>query len=250
MKVTVIQTDNRLKLDYLSLTKKVNEMHAKMLDYNYKFLFLEEHYYKNANPATGKIKILNDYINESTDDIIVFLDSDAWIQQPFYLDQCVQHVYKNDRVHGCYSRDPLEVVDGFINSGSFILKINEYVKNMYSNLVTEVDSKERLAKKYNNKWPYDQYYVGKYVLENKDDFLIFYTNVINSPLGIILRHNWWKDARMYHDLNKIITNKHTYERDNLDIDKLLDDNVFPNIIPQGQGDRYLYKPWKPHHKLI
>ena len=58
-----------------------------------------------------------------------------------------------------------------------------------------------------NSWPYDQYYISKYIFENKEKFTIFIPDILNTPLGNVLRHNWCKNQKMYDDLNQLIALK-------------------------------------------
>lgn len=87
---------------------------------------------------------------------------------------------------------------------------------------------------YHNMWPYDQQYISKYVFENKEKFIIFFPDILNTPLGKVLRHNWKKNVKMYDDLNNLLCLKDE------DIDKTYfietdyyDDKTFPNIIENG-----------------
>jgi len=80
---------------------------------------MESNKYKNIHPATAKIFIVNDFIQKSTDDILVFLDSDAWIQNGFWLNEIIHNLLKDDSKNGCFSRDPYVKHNTFINSGSF-----------------------------------------------------------------------------------------------------------------------------------
>jgi hypothetical protein len=165
------------------------------------------------DPRTAKIFIVNEFLQQSTDDILVFLDSDAWIQDGFSLRDIINHLNLSINKHGCFSRDPYVKRNTFINSGSFIVKNNEYIKNMYKNLT------ELVSNDINNKvfpdWD-DQFYISNYVFQNKDDFIIFVPEVLNTPFGKVLRHNWCKKSRkLYDDLTNIILLKKddiTYNR--------------------------------------
>ncbi len=57
-------------------------------------------------------------------------------------------------------------------------------------------------------WPYDQYYISNFVYANvisvNPTFLILNSDVINSPDGLIIRHNWNKTQKMLDDMNNII----------------------------------------------
>jgi hypothetical protein len=120
----------------------------------------------------------------------------------------------------------------FINSGSFIIKNNDFTKHMYNILIKDLYTNNN----FHNSWPYDQYYISKYIFENKEKFTIFIPDILNTPLGKVLRHNWCKNQKMYNDLNKIIALKNedicvnkTYfvEKD------YYDEQIFPNIIENG-----------------
>lgn len=104
--IYVLQTDNRPSLDYLLRTQEVNKKFCDMLGYHYLFIELDNNKYGNIHPATKKINIINDFLQDTTCDIIVFLDSDAWIQNGYWLNDIIRNLIKNDKKQGCFSRDP------------------------------------------------------------------------------------------------------------------------------------------------
>ena len=134
-KVCILQTDNRPSLSYLVKTSECNKMFCNKLGYNYLFLLLDNNKYGNIHPATKKIYIVNELLLNSDYDIIVFLDSDAWIQNGNWLKQTVDNLIENQNIHGCFSRDPYVKKNTFINSGSFIIKNNEYTKRTYNRCI-------------------------------------------------------------------------------------------------------------------
>ncbi len=132
---------------------------------------------------------MNEYLQSSTDDMIIFLDSDAWIQNKYWLKNILDYLNRMNEYNGAFSRDPYSIKNTYINSGSFILKVNDFTKEMYKNLIIELDDETEQ----NNIWPYDQYFISDYVYKNKDKFLIFVPTVLNTPDGRVLRHNWFKN---------------------------------------------------------
>jgi hypothetical protein len=89
---------------------------------------------------------------------------------------------------------------------------------------------------YHNRWPFDQYYISNYVFENKTKFTIFIPDVLNTPIGKVLRHNWRKNQKMYDDLIILYRNINS----NLCFGKTYfiekdyyDDKDFPNINENG-----------------
>jgi len=255
MKVLVLQTDNRLEVDYVGLSKLSN-IHViqtlnilettKEYTYEYEFRFMEDAYYKTEgiHPSTGKINVVKKIIeenltkNETPYEVLVFLDSDAWIQNPDYLHFLIKKLVSNKDKHGCFSRDPYLVINSYINSGSFILKLNDYTAEMFSKVKTHMIEDPS----YQNKWMFDQYYISDYIFQHKEDFYIFVPNMLNTPYGHILRHNWWKSQKLYGDLYALLdvhrNPKEKYHAPlRLDYDAYLDDRVFPNV--DNNCDQYL-----------
>jgi hypothetical protein len=196
--VCVVQTDNRPNLNYLLLTKEINKKFCKLLGYNYLFIEIDNYKYKNLHPATKKIFIVNDFLQNSNDDILIFLDSDAWIQDGTWLNTIVMNLV-NSQKQGAFSRDPYIKRNTYINSGSFILKINQLTKKMYSIIINHLN----LNTKYYNSWPFDQYYISDFVYKNRDKFVIFVPDILNTPIGKVLRHNWEKNEKMYKDIEEV-----------------------------------------------
>jgi len=229
LKVCVLQTDNRPTLDYLLKTQEVNKKWCNILKYDYLFLNLDDFKYGGSmHPATKKIFVMNDTLQNAAYDIFVFLDSDAWIQNGYWLNDIIRNLIGNERKQGCFSRDPYLPNNTFINSGSFILKNNDSTKGMYANIID--DLYDNL--KYHFEWPYDQYYISKYVFENKEDFFIFNTLIMNTPLGKVLRHNWQKTQKMFDDLD-VLMECLNYEDVDVDKSRFIeegshDDREFPN----------------------
>jgi len=232
-KVCVLQTDNRPLLSYLLKTQKVNEKFCEILGYDYLFLKLDDNKYGNIHPATKKIHLVNDFLQNTNYDILVFLDSDAWIQNGYWLNDVINNLINNYEKHGCFSRDPYLKKNTFINSGSFIIKINDFTKQMYNNLIIDLYNNTN----YHINWPFDQYYISNYVFENKEKFTIFIPDILNTPIGKVLRHNWFKNKKMYDDLsilyhninNNLLCFGESYFIEN----DYYDDKNFPNIIENG-----------------
>jgi hypothetical protein len=233
VKVCVLQTDNRPSLNYLLETQKVNKKFCDILGYDYKFIYLDNHYI--VDNKTAKLYIVNNFLQNSNYDVFVFLDSDAWIQNGYWLNDIINNLINNDEKHGCFSRDPYLKKNTFINSGSFILKINKFTKNFYNDLIInlENDIKNGFFNKYG--WE-DQYYISKYIFENKENFTIFVPDILNTPLGKVLRHNWWKNEKMYDDLSMLyrdINNDLCFGKTYFIEKHYYDEKDFPNTIENG-----------------
>jgi hypothetical protein len=234
-KVTIIQAENRPTLNYFLLSKEVNSRAASHLGYEYRHLSIEEKYTKQYHPATCKIFTLHDYFKTSTDDIIIFLDSDAWIQSPSIIRTIVNHLLDSPKKHGCFSRDTYIKDCSFVNSGSFILKVNNLTRNMLTMLSKYIYNK--LNSFDYNTWPFDQYYYNYFILKCKSSFIIYKPIVLNTPNGIGLRHNWTKKKQMYDDLNAQLAIVE-YMDEEFNISEYIDTMPYPNSEPIPDGFPY------------
>ena len=224
MRICILQADNRPTLDYLQLTQQVNKRIAQHFEYDYQFLIIPDG--GELHPATKKIHIVKDFLEKSYD-ILVFLDSDAWIQNGSHLDAMITQLIKSKK-QGCFSRDPYEARNTYINSGSFILKVNLYTKKMYQDILDHLTRNTW----YHRIWPYDQHYVSEYVFHHKEHFNIFIPDMLNTPTGRVLRHNWAKNQAMYDDTQRLIDmtreERVTEDLKTYPFQMQLDDAAFPN----------------------
>ena len=239
IKILIFQTDNRQDLDFLGLTKWVNKNSVEYLNnteyqdnifYNYEFKHMDASYYQpqNYHPAVGKINVVRELLNknEKESDILVFLDSDAWIQNPNYLHDLIKKLLAEPNKHGCFSRDPYIDSNDYINSGSFIIKINDYTINLYNEIFAFLQQDHS----HHREFRYDQYYISPKICEKKDDFLIFIPHIINTPEGQIIRHHWWKTHSMYDDLYKLVDANHHYSKpfEPFSFVETMDERPYPN----------------------
>jgi hypothetical protein len=231
--IHILQTDNRPTLDYLLLSQKVNKKMCSKFSYKYSYIPIDNDKYSFHFKQFAKLYIVNDFIQNLNDDILIFLDSDAWIQNGFYLQTILNNLINDTNKHGCYSRDTYGHNWTYINSGSFIMKINDFTKNMYKELITSFEKElkdnnndDKILFEKNTKC--DQYYMSNFVFTNKDSFYIFQPSVLNTADGIILRHNWWKSNKMYEDMNEILKKDIITDNTIFDPNKYYDKKPFPN----------------------
>ena len=247
VKIHILQTDNRPPLNtYLELSINVNATMTKYLqesnqpsdeiyEYSYAFYPMPKEMYESMHPATAKILFIHTYLQIASHDILIFLDTDAWIQNPIFLDQLLKTLSKTPEKQGCFSRDPYLEKNTYINSGSFILKVNDYTKAMYKSLVEELTNP--LTNTHLHIFPFDQYYISKFVYMHRNDFMIFRPKILNTPQGIILRHNWFKNQTMVHELqDHIVCPFHTKESSEsymFNFEQYYDKEDFPNTSKEG-----------------
>lgn len=228
-KICVLQTDNRPSLNYLLLTQEINKMCCNALGYDYIFEKINDNVNTHLHPATKKIIVVNDFLQNFTCDILIFLDSDAWIQNIHLLNNLVNNLINDSEKQGCFSRDPYVKKNTYINSGSFIIKNNDFTKEMYGDIINNLQVQHIC----HNMWPYDQYYISNYIFTNKHNFIIFVPDILNTPIGKVLRHNWCKNNKMYDDLLQLKMNITLNSHENFNQQDYYDNEIFPNLNTTG-----------------
>lgn len=230
---TVLQYETRQDLKYLLLTQQVNKQLCDIFGYKYLFVSNSKDKHTNIYPAINKIYIVSEFLNSTNSEnnsILIVFDSDAWVQNPYWLNDLVEKLQVDETKQGCFSRDPYISENTFVNSGSFILKINNYTRNMYSEIIDSLENDESKSR-YRTAWQFDQFYVSDYVYSHKKDFYIFVPDVLNTPLGKILRHNWYRSELMYRDLNLLANpvDNITRASETFNFETNYDKEDFPNI---------------------
>ena len=160
--IIVVQADSREDLPYSILSTEVNKKFCGYLDYNYTFISVDVSKYPGLHPATKKIYIINEalQIYQTEYSVLIFMDTDCWIQNPFKLNYIVEKLLKNKSKFGYFSRDPYLRKNTYINSGSFILKINDYTKKMYASIIYDLEFNTAVSQ-FKNEWPFDRFFVSK-----------------------------------------------------------------------------------------
>ena len=244
--IVIIQTDNRVNpmdfpFEYIELSKIANQKMCAHLGYEYLFIPMDQNITEGKHPSYGKIPVVYEFIKSrlastasERSEIIVFLDTDAWIQDPFQLSKLLEFLEEKPDKHGCFSRDPYVMKNTYVNSGSFILKIDETALKMYESLTTHVSETPEEW----NIWPWDQIGFSQYIFDHREQYLIFAVDVINSGYGKILRHCWNKYARkMRNDLYFILYSNLGgcgFENNPVfDLDALIDTMHYPNLEETG-----------------
>ena len=127
MRVLVYQVDTRPKLDYLQLSKQVNRKVAVEMGFEYIFeLFsMDKDFPQVKSPLYAKLFLVQRILDSPyRPDFVVFLDSDAWIQEPYALKHIIDEMAGDPAKLGAFSRDPYTPCghNTYINSGSFIIR--------------------------------------------------------------------------------------------------------------------------------
>ena len=243
MKVYVYQTDNRgmspdYPFEFIPQSIRGNQKVCEVMGWNYVFREMKPEFYTDNHPAIGKIHMVREFLLEKREELgedvfLVFLDTDAWVQNASRLRALLKDMCRDDHKakRGAYSRDPYIRKNTYINSGSFILRMDERAMEMYEELTGKLQTDQR----YLREWPWDQVYVSSYIWEHRADFLIFKPDVLNSGYGKILRHNWHKTSRKIRD-DLYYLCMYPVDVNDLEIGldaAELDVEEFPNVVEKG-----------------
>lgn len=253
MKVKVIQCDNRLRSVELpdnsdsweslssisSYSFKRNSKHwfstnnfFQFTTYYNKLICLKNHWEylldinESSQPAQyNKLKLIQNHLDSC--DILIYMDTDAWISDKNQLNNLLTYFINSGR-WGIFSRDPYLKNNTYINSGVIILRSNSGAMQFWNNLIEKIESRPKLLK-----WPFEQGIVSDEVLKKKQHFIILKPEVLNTPSGQIIRHNWFKDDTLFKTmLYDILKNTSEKSEDiankSFNIEPLMDKESFPN----------------------
>lgn len=179
--------------NYWEITYSINKLKVNKLGHNYKYYFfnlIRERDFPNYHPSWSKVSVISKFMKENKNiDLIVYLDSDAWIRDHYALDKLLTYFYSRPEKQGMFSRDPKLAKNTFINAGVQIWKNNLYSFEVLKNASEFLKNLPAGRKGW---WPYEQRPISDFVKENISDFLICKVNILNTPCGKIIRHCWNK----------------------------------------------------------
>jgi len=115
----------------------------------------------------------------------IFLDSDAVIRHKEGTKQIIKLLNSLPNKIACFSFDG-NAPRGDVNGGTIVLKINKEAKEAYDKIV-EITKKDN---SFWNRFPYDQYYIWKYIQKNRKQFIIFKEEVMGMCNSEIIEHKW------------------------------------------------------------
>lgn len=187
-RVCIVQCDTRPPdTGFIYTTSDVNKQAARQLNYNYKYIQYECDW--TWDPRSYKLLVFRDVFSDTyyttNFDVIVYLDTDAWIVNHVMLDKLINEKLLKTKKLGMISRDPPINDNTYINSGGFIFKVNERTKQLFEELAEVMTSSPYRIKQW-----YDQQLLSDYIENNKHDFFILKDNILNTPGGKIFIHHW------------------------------------------------------------
>lgn len=171
------------------------------LNYNYEFNHVEN--IIDRHPSWIKaFNILKELEKSSSDwDILVVMDTDAWIKDPIQFKKMIEDFKKSDKIFA-FAEEPLcsdtynDFVKQIFNGGFTVLKNTKKVKEYFNDVWKLPDIDYRFSD-YKTKWPWEQICLNhiyeQYDSDFKDKTWILPMMDYNSPIGSIVTHSWPKD---------------------------------------------------------
>ncbi|AAC96428.1 hypothetical protein PBCV1_A060L [Paramecium bursaria Chlorella virus 1] len=190
MKVFVVQADNRPDHPMVVATRSLNSRICNIKGWTYRFIDISPHIRDDESPIMTSWRVKADVVDElDPDTIVVYLDTDAWIQHTADLELLMQDLLDNGK-DGAFSRD-LYVKDHCIaNCGSFFALASPYFKDILKEFVRRADANELIHGVEKTKAWYDMYLFQEYILKSPERFSIYIPDILNTPQGKVIRHNW------------------------------------------------------------
>ena len=241
LKTCVVQCDTRWisnfnSCQYVLDSQKINSFYANLLGFDYHFLKYKNH--EILHPAARKISVIGKFLKNYEYDCIIFIDSDAWIVNPFMLKMLLLQYFTKD-IQCILSRDPIlspaysaklgGLKNTYINSGVYILRVGDYAKEMFRTIANNI-----IKSKFKHTWPYDQFHFSEFVLNNKKDFLVCDSSIMNTKSGKIIKHAWCSKNKISNMIQQDLEDQmymQEFPLNDIEDDLPYDaDNYFKNIL--------------------
>lgn len=174
--------------DYFSIVSLYNRTIASEMSWHYSFKHVKRE--ETRHPIWTKIRGLLDYYNEFKKyDIVLYLDSDAIVRDPFKM---LNHLAElRESIAEClFGTDPPSFNSTYINAGVLAFKPSDFFRNILTSTYHFEEAHPYLVPYY-HKWPQDQK-VFDTILKEFDQTKIKYLSWEESSVDTI-RHIFPKD---------------------------------------------------------
>jgi hypothetical protein len=199
--VKIRQFDHR-KLPYWSITSMVNKLKLAESCVGYEYITRE----RPVGLACAWVKpvALAEMLPYKADefDVIVVIDTDAWVRDVDALIDWCHHLYNSDYslMFGAETTNDestsLANVQQHVNTGCMIMKNSEKVQRYFEEVVQLPQKYAAILGEFRTKWSWEQICLN-YKLEHDKDFaadvVIAPMDKFNTPAGSVVRHCWIKD---------------------------------------------------------
>jgi hypothetical protein len=178
--------------DYKGLTILINMFKCRVLGYEYEMITdSDENFpgYPDKPSCYIKIKALMSLFNNSSADLFIFIDTDAWIRDEGRFQTFIKEFKESSAVISM-PRDVNGPNDSFFNSGFIAVKNIPEAKEILTDIYFSPEYKEFYGRKKNEQGALSARY-----LKTPNQFLVLPLGDFNTPCGSIVRHAWIEHIR-------------------------------------------------------
>lgn len=183
-------------IPYYAVTSLINKAKANKIGIDYEWFNVTKEDYGEKHPSWAKFAIVNKLLNDekyAKYKIFIYLDTDAWIRDEQTFMDLINYLDNNENFNFIFSRDPAWPGNTYINAGCIFIKNNDYSRNFYKNIAEDIP---KFSEFYNKAFT-DQSMLSVYIVRNLKKSLILKDHILNTPIGSVVRHDWWKNDFMY-----------------------------------------------------
>jgi len=177
--------------DYLGLSYLLNQIAARTLGFRHEWLGGNPELY-GRHPVWSKIALLNIALPRITENIVILMDSDAWIRDAEEFGRLVSEFSASDDLF-LFSLDPDRPGNTLVNSGVVLIRNVPEARRFFQR-VWSIPDEEKEYSHLKTESFFDQGVIE--VLLWREDFYrrcsIRPMKTLNTPGGTIVRHCWWK----------------------------------------------------------
>lgn len=175
---------------YWELSSLINRMQCQKLHWRYHLC--------QSEPAADrfrtwiKVTAILEQLLKAPEQIIVFIDSDAWIRDTEAFSEMIEEFVNSKNIF-LFGRDPPVHLNTRINTGCILMKNNDEVLKFWKLVWDLPNNRSHLAKYLQDSF-HEQSIVDILIEEGYSEVVqIAPIGLINSPCGTIVRHCWWKE---------------------------------------------------------
>ena len=190
-------------VSYTNLSSIMNKLQVrKKAQWSYEYINVEQ--VSERHPSWLKSKTIHEKVEKwSAYDIVVVMDTDAWIRDVDTLDAWIVQFVEHKDKHMMFAAEPycpdtfrLMNQEQYINGGLTIFKpctfVYDFMKRLY-----ELPETNPEFQPFKLDWSFEQICMSWLIDNDKslhDSIMIVPCNMFNTPCGTVIAHCWWKDV--------------------------------------------------------
>jgi hypothetical protein len=188
--------------DYYVLTHIFNKTQVKKSPHwSYEYVHVSS--LQDRHPSWTKYHtVLGRWDQLASYDIIIVMDTDAWIRDMGAFDAWIRCFHDMHQAHFMYAGEPnadesfhLMNTPQVVNGGLTIFKPTAYVKETLQTIFQMPECQKEYAR-FKKDWSYEQICINRQLYDNptfRQSVMVAPMDHFNTPSGKIVAHCWWKE---------------------------------------------------------